>query len=79
MISLTQCFCLQDPLSFIPPPPPLWSSSGGSAGVDDTSNLLMLWYMCGFHTGSYMVSIMSWPLNPHYHTNATGLFRLGCS
>ncbi|XP_039984072.1 survival motor neuron protein-like isoform X2 [Xiphias gladius] len=47
-----------DPLSFIPPPPPLWSSSGGSAGVDDTSNLLMLWYMCGFHTGSYMIEAL---------------------
>ncbi|KAF3834750.1 hypothetical protein F7725_027308 [Dissostichus mawsoni] len=27
-----------------------------SAGDDASSSMLMLWYMCGFHTGSYMVS-----------------------
>ncbi|XP_042271595.1 survival motor neuron protein-like [Thunnus maccoyii] len=44
-----------DPVSFIPPPPPpplwLFGESGGSAGVNVTSSMLMLWYMCG-----YMVS-----------------------
>ncbi|XP_022614768.1 survival motor neuron protein-like [Seriola dumerili] len=49
-----------DPLSFIPPPPPppLWTFGGkessSSTGVDSTSSMLMLWYMCGFHTGSFM-------------------------
>ncbi|KAM7388155.1 hypothetical protein PAMP_024353 [Pampus punctatissimus] len=45
-----------NPVSFVPPPPPLWmfGESSGSAGVDATSSMLMLWYMCGFHTGSYM-------------------------
>ncbi|XP_049911536.1 serine/threonine-protein kinase prpf4B-like isoform X2 [Epinephelus moara] len=47
------------PVSFIPPPPPpLWTFAGrdssGSTGVDASSSMLMLWYMCGFHTGSYM-------------------------
>ncbi|KAJ4921208.1 hypothetical protein JOQ06_019466 [Pogonophryne albipinna] len=42
-----------DSVSFIPPPPPLWTF-GSSAGTDASSNMLMLWYMCGFHTGSYM-------------------------
>ncbi|XP_026202271.1 survival of motor neuron protein-like isoform X3 [Anabas testudineus] len=49
----------QDPLSFVPPPPPpLWmfgeKVSNVAASVDTTSSMLMLWYMCGFHTGSYM-------------------------
>ncbi|XP_034063041.1 survival motor neuron protein-like isoform X2 [Gymnodraco acuticeps] len=42
-----------DSVSFIPPPPPLWTF-GSSAGTDASSSMLMLWYMCGFHTGSYM-------------------------
>nr|XP_033934188.1 uncharacterized protein LOC117442296 [Pseudochaenichthys georgianus] len=42
-----------DSVSFIPSPPPLWAF-GSSAGADASSNMLMLWYMCGFHTGSYM-------------------------
>ncbi|XP_034005635.1 survival motor neuron protein-like [Trematomus bernacchii] len=42
-----------DSVSFIPPPPPLWTF-GSSAGADASSSMLMLWYMCGFHTGSYM-------------------------
>ncbi|KAL3047849.1 hypothetical protein OYC64_021921 [Pagothenia borchgrevinki] len=42
-----------DSVSFIPPPPPLWTF-GSSAGADSSSSMLMLWYMCGFHTGSYM-------------------------
>ncbi|XP_026179053.1 survival motor neuron protein-like isoform X2 [Mastacembelus armatus] len=41
-----------------PPPPPLWMCGGkepsDSSGIDDVSSMLMLWYMCGFHTGSYM-------------------------
>lgn len=49
----------QDAPSFIPPPPPPWmfgeKESSVSASVDATSSMLMLWYMCGFHTGSYMV------------------------
>ncbi|XP_074490587.1 uncharacterized protein LOC141767312 isoform X2 [Sebastes fasciatus] len=44
----------EDPVSFISPPPPLCSFAGSSAGVDSSSSMLMLWYMCGFHTGSYM-------------------------
>lgn len=46
-----------DSQSFVPPPPPPSSWAGGgkeSAGVDSASNMLMLWYMCGFHTGSYL-------------------------
>ncbi|KAM7409793.1 hypothetical protein PAMA_001336 [Pampus argenteus] len=44
-----------DPVPFVPPLP-LWmfGESGGSAGVDATTSMLMLWYMCGFHTGSYL-------------------------
>uniref|UniRef100_UPI0037E7E285 survival motor neuron protein-like n=1 Tax=Semicossyphus pulcher TaxID=241346 RepID=UPI0037E7E285 len=47
---------LGDSVSFIPPPPPpLWAFGGkDSAGADSASSMLMLWYMCGFHTGSYM-------------------------
>ncbi|XP_029285492.1 survival of motor neuron protein-like [Cottoperca gobio] len=41
-----------DPVSFIPPPP-LWMFCS-SADVDASSCMLMLWYMCGFHTGSSM-------------------------
>ncbi|KAF1385229.1 hypothetical protein PFLUV_G00105570 [Perca fluviatilis] len=48
-----------DAVAFIPPPPPppLWVFGGkesSSAAVDASSSMLMLWYMCGFHTGSYM-------------------------
>ncbi|XP_028443345.1 survival motor neuron protein [Perca flavescens] len=49
-----------DAVAFIPPPPPpppLWAFGGkesSSAAVDASSSMLMLWYMCGFHTGSYM-------------------------
>ncbi|KAK5870265.1 hypothetical protein PBY51_024917 [Eleginops maclovinus] len=42
-----------DSVSFIPPSPPLWTF-GSSADADPSSSMLMLWYMCGFHTGSYM-------------------------
>ncbi|XP_045886607.1 survival motor neuron protein-like isoform X2 [Micropterus dolomieu] len=46
------------PMSFIPPPPPLWTfgakESATPPAVNATSSMLMLWYMCGFHTGSYM-------------------------
>ncbi|XP_044055939.1 survival motor neuron protein-like isoform X2 [Siniperca chuatsi] len=49
------------PVSFIPPPPPpppLWTfggkESGSSPAINATSSMLMLWYMCGFHTGSFM-------------------------
>ncbi|KAG7234322.1 hypothetical protein INR49_005087 [Caranx melampygus] len=46
-----------DPLSFVappppPPPPPLWMFGGKES--DSASSMLMLWYMCGFHTGSFM-------------------------
>ncbi|KAM9358177.1 uncharacterized protein ABDE67_003677 isoform 2-T2 [Symphorus nematophorus] len=44
-----------DRVSFIPPPPPpppLWSFGG--TDVDASSSMLMLWYLCGFHTGSYL-------------------------
>ncbi|XP_059197475.1 survival of motor neuron protein-like isoform X2 [Centropristis striata] len=43
-----------EPVSLVPPPPPPLWSFGGAAGVDPSSSMLMLWYMCGFHTGSYM-------------------------
>ncbi|XP_068998080.1 survival motor neuron protein-like [Embiotoca jacksoni] len=39
-----------------PPPlplPPTWPF-GGSESVDSASSMLMLWYMYGFHTGSFM-------------------------
>ncbi|XP_058494306.1 survival motor neuron protein-like isoform X2 [Solea solea] len=42
-----------DSLSFVPPPPPLWTF-GGKESTDSASSMLMLWYTCGFHTGSYM-------------------------
>ncbi|XP_060890669.1 survival motor neuron protein-like [Labrus mixtus] len=39
--------------SFVPPPP--WTFAGKeSSGADSASSMLMLWYMCGFHTGSYL-------------------------
>lgn len=47
---LTRCLSLKDSVTFIPPPPP------PPLGGDATSSMLMLWYTCGFHTGSYMVS-----------------------
>ncbi|XP_037837217.1 survival motor neuron protein isoform X5 [Kryptolebias marmoratus] len=44
---------------FLPPPPPSWAFCGGHAdgSPDDgsVSNMLMLWYLCGFLTGSFMV------------------------
>ncbi|XP_074524796.1 uncharacterized protein LOC141789315 [Halichoeres trimaculatus] len=47
-----------DSQAFVPPaPPPPFSWAGGgkdSAGADSASSMLMLWYMCGFHTGSYL-------------------------
>ncbi|XP_034567415.1 survival motor neuron protein-like isoform X3 [Notolabrus celidotus] len=46
-----------DSLSFTPPPPPpsAWAVGGKeTAGVDSASNMLMLWYMCGFHTGNFL-------------------------
>uniref|UniRef100_A0A3P8NHF9 Tudor domain-containing protein n=1 Tax=Astatotilapia calliptera TaxID=8154 RepID=A0A3P8NHF9_ASTCA len=55
----------EDRVSFLAPPPfapppPSWMFGGkesdGSPGTDSTSSMLMLWYMCGFHTGSFMVS-----------------------
>ncbi|XP_055021063.1 survival motor neuron protein-like isoform X2 [Boleophthalmus pectinirostris] len=40
----------------VPPPPSFWAFGGRDpcAGLDQTSHMLMLWYMCGFHTGSYL-------------------------
>ncbi|XP_027143789.1 survival motor neuron protein isoform X2 [Larimichthys crocea] len=45
-----------DPVTFIPPPPPppLWTFGRKESGVDSASNMLLLWYTCGFHTGCYM-------------------------
>nr|XP_020464716.1 survival motor neuron protein-like isoform X1 [Monopterus albus]XP_020464717.1 survival motor neuron protein-like isoform X1 [Monopterus albus] len=48
---------LGGPPSFFPPPP--WSigekESGSSPAIDGTlDSMLMLWYMCGYYTGSYM-------------------------
>ncbi|KAM3619249.1 uncharacterized protein V6R79_005065 [Siganus canaliculatus] len=38
-----------------PPPPPLWAGDGKESGaISAASSMLMLWYMCGFHTGSYL-------------------------
>ncbi|XP_068176528.1 survival motor neuron protein-like [Antennarius striatus] len=39
-----------DNVPFMPLPPPLQSSDG----VGATTSMMMLWYICGFHTGSYM-------------------------
>ncbi|KAK2835093.1 hypothetical protein Q5P01_015577 [Channa striata] len=51
-----------NPLSFIPPPP-AWMFRGGesssSASVEPLSSMLTLWYMCGFHTGTYMAQQLS--------------------
>ncbi|XP_030583826.1 survival motor neuron protein-like isoform X2 [Archocentrus centrarchus] len=50
-----------DPLAFLPPPPPIWMFGGeksdGSPGTETMSSMLMLWYMCGFHTGSFMAQV----------------------
>ncbi|KAM9762612.1 uncharacterized protein ACNS7B_004632 isoform 3-T3 [Menidia menidia] len=48
-----------EPVSFLPPPPPpVWASCGkeatGPPDVGNMTSMLMQWYMCGFHTGSYM-------------------------
>ncbi|XP_022047675.1 survival motor neuron protein-like isoform X2 [Acanthochromis polyacanthus] len=50
-----------DPLPFLPlfpPPLPAWMFGGKESGtpspIDATSSIMMLWYMCGFHTGSYL-------------------------
>ncbi|XP_014269194.3 uncharacterized protein LOC101471703 isoform X3 [Maylandia zebra] len=60
----------EDRVSFLapppfPPPPPSWMFGGkesdGSPGTDSTSSMLMLWYMCGFHTGSFMAQQMFKP------------------
>lgn len=54
-----------DPLSFIPPPPPAWTFCGKEQGdcpdVNTITNMLMLWYMCGFHTGSFVAQQRSTP------------------
>ncbi|XP_008293894.1 survival motor neuron protein-like [Stegastes partitus] len=46
-----------DPLPFFPPLP-TWMSGGKESSTpsasDAISSILMLWYMCGFHTGSYL-------------------------
>ncbi|XP_038142058.1 survival motor neuron protein-like [Cyprinodon tularosa] len=46
-----------DPLSSIPSPPP-WTffenDKGDCLDVNAITNMLMMWYMCGFHTGSYL-------------------------
>uniref|UniRef100_A0A0F8C8A7 Survival motor neuron protein n=1 Tax=Larimichthys crocea TaxID=215358 RepID=A0A0F8C8A7_LARCR len=49
----------KDPVTFIPPPPPppLWTFGRKESGVDSASNMLLLWYTCGFHTGCYMVRL----------------------
>uniref|UniRef100_A0A3Q1GF09 Survival motor neuron protein-like n=1 Tax=Acanthochromis polyacanthus TaxID=80966 RepID=A0A3Q1GF09_9TELE len=51
----------KDPLPFLPlfpPPLPAWMFGGKESGtpspIDATSSIMMLWYMCGFHTGSYL-------------------------
>ncbi|XP_008404570.1 survival motor neuron protein-like isoform X2 [Poecilia reticulata] len=57
------------PLSFIPPPlpplPPAWTVQGKEVGdcpdVGAVTNLFMLWYMCGFHTGSFLAQQRSTP------------------
>ncbi|KAM4549387.1 uncharacterized protein PAE49_017300 isoform 2-T2 [Odontesthes bonariensis] len=48
-----------DHMSFLPPPlPPFWVPCGKEAGgppdVSTITNMLTQWYICGFHTGSYM-------------------------
>ncbi|XP_037553732.1 survival motor neuron protein-like [Nematolebias whitei] len=49
------------PSSFFPPPPPTWAFCGRDASIsldlDSITNMLMQWYMCGFHTGSYMTRL----------------------
>ncbi|XP_054607946.1 survival motor neuron protein isoform X1 [Nothobranchius furzeri] len=44
--------------SFSPPPLPSWAFSGKDAEISPDinviSSMLMLWYLCGFHTGCYM-------------------------
>ncbi|XP_014857896.1 PREDICTED: survival motor neuron protein-like isoform X1 [Poecilia mexicana] len=54
------------PLSFIPPPlPPAWTLQGKEVGdcpdVSAVTNMFMLWYMCGFHTGSFLAQQRSTP------------------
>ncbi|XP_054911222.1 survival motor neuron protein-like [Poeciliopsis prolifica] len=60
------------PLSFVPPPvppvppfPPAWTLPGKEAGdcqdVSAVTNMFMLWYMCGFHTGSFLAQQRSSP------------------
>ncbi|KAK7889062.1 hypothetical protein WMY93_024622 [Mugilogobius chulae] len=46
----------EDVPAFLPPPPPFWAFESKEAGpaLDPISLMLMQWYMCGFHTGSYL-------------------------
>ncbi|XP_053709570.1 survival motor neuron protein-like isoform X8 [Synchiropus splendidus] len=39
-----------EPLTFTPPPP----FGGKDPDSDTASNMMMMWYMCGFHTGTFM-------------------------
>ncbi|KAM8888349.1 uncharacterized protein ACB058_002490 isoform 9-T9 [Synchiropus picturatus] len=39
-----------EPLTFTPPPP----FGGEDPGSDAVSSMMMMWYMCGFHTGTFM-------------------------
>lgn len=47
--------------TYVLPPPPFWAfgAKEPSGPLDPTSHMLMLWYMCGFHTGSYLAQQQS--------------------
>lgn len=65
-------------LPLVPPPPPLCAlptragADGGIAGLDQEvahlSSMLLSWYLCGYHTGYYMVRNphpLPWIFQPH--------------
>uniref|UniRef100_A0A0N5AP57 Tudor domain-containing protein n=1 Tax=Syphacia muris TaxID=451379 RepID=A0A0N5AP57_9BILA len=39
----------------VPPPPPMFSNIPMPSGEESVSNMLLSWYMCGYHTGYYQV------------------------
>nr|XP_015221302.1 PREDICTED: survival motor neuron protein-like isoform X2 [Lepisosteus oculatus] len=43
-------------MAFLPPPPPWARAEAADEDLGALSSLLLSWYLCGYHTGSYMAS-----------------------
>jgi len=52
-------FCQQFPFAPMPPPPAPVNSNDVSHDSDALASMLMAWYLSGYHTGYYQVSVHS--------------------